>query len=232
MKHRAPRAQWGVLVASLLVLGCLAAFVAVRFTAPSAPRDFGDSAVASSAVGAASSSRSPRAAADDAPAGPSSIASPGPSRAAQAPRLLVIPRLAITARIDPVGVADDGEVEVPEDARRVGWYRFGPAPGAAEGSAVIVGHVDSQTQGLGVLAGLNDVRENDRVEIRAAGGGTTAYRIVSRQTVDKKSLSGSGVFRRDGSPVLTLVTCAGPYLKDRGGYQDNLVVTAVPDISG
>ncbi|WP_239481769.1 class F sortase [Streptomyces sp. CS014] len=147
------------------------------------------------------------------------------------PRSLVIPRLGVEAPVDAVGVASDGEAEVPDDARRVGWYRFGPAPGAAEGSSVIVGHVDSQTQGLGVLAELSDVEQNDRVEVRAADGATRVYRIVSRETVPKDELADSGVFRRDGPPVLTLITCTGPYLKDRGGYQDNLVVTAVPESS-
>ncbi|WDV34111.1 hypothetical protein OIM90_31470 [Streptomyces sp. AD16] len=36
------------------------------------------------------------------------------------------------------------------------------------------------------------------------------------------------VFRRHGRPVLTLITCAPPYDPERGGYQRNLVVYAVP----
>ncbi|MFE6919225.1 class F sortase [Streptomyces rubiginosohelvolus] len=147
------------------------------------------------------------------------------------PRLLAIPRLRVKAPIDPVGVAPDGETEVPEDARRVGWYRFGPVPGSSKGSAVIVGHVDSRTQGLGVLAKLDDVRADDRVDVRGSDGSSTEYRIVSRRTVPKDELADSGVFRRDGEPVLTLITCTGPFLKDRGGYQDNLVITAVPETS-
>ena len=40
-------------------------------------------------------------------------------------------------------------MDLPEDVDRVGWYRFGPAPGA-DGSAVLAGHVDDAEQGLGV----------------------------------------------------------------------------------
>ncbi|MFI1562339.1 class F sortase [Streptomyces sp. NPDC020490] len=129
--------------------------------------------------------------------------------------------------MDPVGVDTDGQVKVPGDPRRVGWYRFSPAPGSAEGSAVLVGHIDARGRGLGVLVALNEVRQGDRVLIERSDGSTVEYRITARRTIGKKALAGSGVFRRDGRPVLTLITCAGPYLPDQGGYQNNLVVTAV-----
>ncbi len=138
-----------------------------------------------------------------------------------------VPRLRLSAPVDRVGVAEDGQVEVPEDPGRVGWYRFSPAPGAPAGSSVLVGHVDATGRGLGVLAALADVREGDRVVVGRRDGTAVSYRVTARRTVAKDALAGSGVFRRDGAPVLTLVTCAGPYVRDQGGYQNNLVVTAV-----
>jgi sortase (surface protein transpeptidase) len=51
--------------------------------------------------------------------------------------------------------------------------------------------------------------------------------VTAREVVDKDRLPGE-VFRRDGRPVLTLVTCAPPYDRERGGYQRNLLVYAVP----
>jgi hypothetical protein len=36
------------------------------------------------------------------------------------------------------------------------------------------------------------------------------------------------VFARTGAPRLRLITCGGEYDVDAGGYQQNLVVTAVP----
>ncbi|MGW1142862.1 class F sortase [Streptomyces zhihengii] len=151
----------------------------------------------------------------------------GAAAAVAGPARLEIPRLELSAPIDPVGVASDGQVEVPEDPDRVGWYRFSPAPGSAAGSSVVVGHVDDAEEGLGVLVALNDVREGDRATVRRADGSTVAYRVVSRRTVAKTELAGTDAFRRDGDPVLTLVTCAGPYEPERGGYRNNLVVTAV-----
>ena len=144
-----------------------------------------------------------------------------------APSSLSLPRLGVRAVIAAVGVSADGQAEVPEDPQRVGWYRFSPAPGSAEGSSVVVGHVDSDGRGLGVLVALNDVRRGDRVVVVRKDGKRVAYRVASRRTVSKEDLAASGAFRRDGPAVLTLITCTGPYRPDEGGYQNNLVVTAV-----
>ncbi|MFJ3099751.1 class F sortase [Streptomyces hydrogenans] len=144
-----------------------------------------------------------------------------------APTTVRISRLRLSAPVDPVGVAPDGQVAVPENPDRVGWYRFSPSPGAGAGSSVIVGHVDAAGRGLGVLAALSEVREGDQVAVDRQDGTTVAYRITSRRTVAKSALSESGAFRREGLPTLTLITCAAPYLRDNGGYQNNLVVTAV-----
>ncbi|MET9395624.1 class F sortase [Streptomyces sp. NPDC006624] len=159
----------------------------------------------------------------------------GPSRAPSStvpakvpePSALSLPRLDVRAAIRPVGVMPDGQVEVPKDPKQVGWYRYSPAPGSAAGSTVVVGHVDSDGRGLGVLVALNDVRQGDRVLVNREDGSEVAYRVTSRRTVGKRDLAASGVFRREGPAVLTLITCAGPYLPDDGGYQNNLVVTAV-----
>ncbi|WP_374940120.1 class F sortase [Streptomyces finlayi] len=125
---------------------------------------------------------------------------------------------------------DDGRAEVPADPAQAGWYRFGPAPGDAHGSAVLVGHVDSRTGELGELAALYDVRAGDRVDVQRGDDTTIAYEIVARRIV-KKNRMPADVFRREGEPVLTLITCAPPYDPDRGGYQSNLIVTAVRSVS-
>ncbi|MEV6613006.1 class F sortase [Streptomyces sp. NPDC051051] len=143
------------------------------------------------------------------------------------PTSLALPRLDVRAPVDPVGVTGDGQVAVPKDPDRVGWYRYSPAPGSPQGSAVVVGHVDAKGRGLGVLDALNDVRQGDEVLVESGDGDAIAYRITTRSTVSKRDLPSSDAFRRDGPAVLTLITCTGPYLPDRGGYQNNLVVTAV-----
>ncbi|MEU1912178.1 class F sortase [Streptomyces massasporeus] len=140
---------------------------------------------------------------------------------------MLAPRAGLDARISPVGVTARGDMTVPDDPAVAGWYRHGPAPGSARGSAVLVGHVDTDTGALGEFLALYDMRRGDRIEVRRAGGEPVTYRVVSRLTVPKEALPPS-TFRRSGPPTLTLITCAPPYLPEQGGYASNLVVTAEP----
>ncbi|MFB6556634.1 class F sortase [Streptomyces sp. NPDC056405] len=135
--------------------------------------------------------------------------------------------MGLDARVRPVGVTERGDMTIPDDPAVAGWYRYGPVPGSPQGSAVLVGHVDSETGALGEFAALYEIRRGDRVEVRRAEAAPVAYRVVSRATVPKDELPPS-VFRRTGDPVLTLITCAPPFDPEAGGYRANLVVTAEP----
>ncbi|MGW6547538.1 class F sortase, partial [Streptomyces massasporeus] len=95
------------------------------------------------------------------------------------------------------------------------------------GSAVLVGHVDDRTGRLGAFAKLYGVREGDDVTVARADAPPVRYEVTAREVVDRDRLP-KEVFRRHGRPVLTLVTCAPPYDRERGGYQRNLLVYAVP----
>ncbi|MEU6912783.1 class F sortase [Streptomyces olindensis] len=143
------------------------------------------------------------------------------------PRRVLVADAGLDARVEPVGVTDRGDMTVPGDPSVAGWYRHGSAPGDDRGSAVLVGHVDTDTGEVGEFAALYDVRRGQRVEVRRAGAEPVHYRVVSRVTVPKDELPPS-VFRRTGAPVLTLITCAPPFLPERGGHRSNLVVTAEP----
>ncbi|MGK5111589.1 MULTISPECIES: class F sortase [unclassified Geodermatophilus] len=144
-----------------------------------------------------------------------------------APLRLAVPALGIDAPVDPVGVRSDGAMDLPADIGRVGWYRFGPAPGAA-GSTVLAGHVDDREQGLGVLAGLRRIEAGTEVAVTDAAGATTRWRVVAREVVTKQALPLDRVFGRDGPPRLVLVTCGGPFLPEYGSYRDNVLVVAEP----
>lgn len=150
-----------------------------------------------------------------------------PSGPAPEPTALRVPRVSLDARVLGVGVEDDGTVEVPGNAGQAGWYRYGPAPGARAGSAVLIGHVDDRTGRLGAFAKLYGVRKGDIVTVARRDAPTVRYEVTAREVVDGDSLP-KEVFRRHGRPVLTLVTCAPPYDRERGGYQRNLLVYAVP----
>lgn len=143
------------------------------------------------------------------------------------PERIVVRAVDLDARVRPVGVTEEGALAVPSDPAVAGWYRFGPVPGSTHGSSVLVGHVDSDTGALGEFASLYDVKPGNRVEVRRAGAEPARYRVAGRSTVPKDGLP-SSAFRRSGPPVLTLITCAPPYIPEEGGYQANLIVTAEP----
>ncbi|MCZ7415875.1 MULTISPECIES: class F sortase [unclassified Streptomyces] len=208
-----------LIVLSSLATAALAA-VAVLETVSSepagAPPDFGPDAPARVVESAAP----PSGEATRPPTGSNALRRNAPDR-------IEVPDVDLDARIEPVGVDGTGGVAVPDDPAVAGWYRFGPAPGGPHGSAVLVGHVDSETGDLGEFAALYDVEPGDEIEVGRQGAEPARYRVTARSTVPKDELPDS-TFRRTGPPVLTLVTCAPPFVPDQGGYQANLVVTAEP----
>jgi hypothetical protein len=214
------------LTAALLCLGVIAGIVAWTVLRPGSDRpDFGSRPAAPSAASP------PAGSADSLPSAsgsPTRRGSTAPARTASRPVRLLIPALGVRAAVDAMGVARDGSMALPP-ASRVGWYRYGPAPGSAAGSATIAGHIDSRTDGLGVFAALTRAERGQRVTVVDERGRSHRFRMVARRTISKRALPVEELFRRDGPPVLTLITCIGPYDRDRGGYQENLVLTATAD---
>ena len=83
------------------------------------------------------------------------------------PVRLVVPAVGMSARIVPVGLDSQGQLEVPSPSL-AGRYRLGPAPGAV-GPAVIVGHVD-MVAGPAVFYRLTGVRAGEEVDVLRADG--------------------------------------------------------------
>ena len=65
------------------------------------------------------------------------------------------------------------------------------------------------------------------VVVLNGSGRTASYKVKSVVSVPKDALATkSGAFTQTGDHRLVLITCTGPYDASRGGYADNLVVTA------
>ena len=157
------------------------------------------------------------------PASPEAVAAA--STTAEPTRLL-IPQIGVDAPISPVGVEADGQMGLPYSLTEVGWYEFGPSPGAS-GSAVVAGHVTIKS-GRGALYRLGEVSPGAEVAVEDSTGSAQRFVVTQVRRYDKVGLPVDQVFARDGDPRLTLVTCSGPYSAQFGGYRDNLVVTAEP----
>lgn len=155
-------------------------------------------------------------------------ASPRAAAAVDAPAAVRVPSVGLELGVVPVGVRDDGQMDVPDLVSEVGWYRFGPAPGADAGSAVLAAHVDSDI-GAAPMASVLRASAGDPVEITTASGAELRYRITSIEQVSKDELRLDALFARDGEHVVRLVTCGGEWDAAAGAYEDNIVVTAVLD---
>jgi hypothetical protein len=152
-----------------------------------------------------------------------------PGRSVSRPVRIEIPSLDVDARIVPVGVSRDGSMVIPRLAREVGWYRYGPTPGEPAGHAVIAGHVDARSQGPGAFFRLRDIDVAAPITVTTRGGEELRYRVVGRQVHEKTRLPVERIFRRDGRPLLVLVSCGGEFDAELSSYRDNIVVIAEPE---
>lgn len=141
------------------------------------------------------------------------------------PVRLRLPSLGIDAPVLPVGY-DAGEMEIPSRADTVGWYRYGPAPGEA-GSAVLAAHVAWRGQ-RGAFGDLRLAAPGALVDVEFADGAVRRFRVVALASYDKQELPVTEIFRRDGAPTLTLITCGGAFNPSLRSYEDNVVAYAVP----
>ena len=140
------------------------------------------------------------------------------------PTALTIDDLGISQAVLPVGLQDDGWMEVP-DVADIGWYLHGAVPGRP-GATVIVAHVwwgDTP----GPFRRLGAIEPGAVIEVGSEDGAVRSYVVVERTMYDKDSLP-SDLWRNSGPETLALITCGGDYNRSTRRYEQNIVVYAVP----
>jgi sortase (surface protein transpeptidase) len=247
------RVRLATLMGSLLIVGAPAVWIAAG--APGAPeRAFGTAEVlaaepaASPPIAGDPTSRTgQRTVADDGTDAPGSDATPSdaapsgevpvaelPPFTSTAPRgaidrsqwpvRLAIPALDVTAPVEAVGVGTGGELIIPPSPMDVGWYQGGSVPGEP-GVALLTSHIDTRTEGRGVLSGLVRLSEGDEIVLTAADGTVQRWSVIAR-TQHRKDQLPAELFARAGDPLLALVTCGGPFDTALRSYRDNVIVWA------
>ena len=120
------------------------------------------------------------------------------------------------------------ELVVPEDPTKVGWWDGSSYVGDPYGSTVIAGHVDVFDRGIGFFFQLWNIKVGERV-VLSAGDVRQAYKITTVRQIPRTDLVDEAeAFDIAGPPRLVLITCAGEFRADRGGYSRNLIVVARP----
>ncbi len=127
--------------------------------------------------------------------------------------------------VRPVGLDDDGELEVP-GATEIGWYRYGAAPGYA-GATVLAAHV-TWNGDYGPFLNLGDVEPGDEVTVGLEDGSERVYEVIERTMYDKDGLPRDRIWRNTGDETLVLITCGGDFNPEISRYRQNIVVYAVP----
>lgn len=111
---------------------------------------------------------------------------------------------------------------VPTTIHTVGWYVDGPSPGQ-EGSAVILGHVDSY-KGVGVFFYLKSLKAGDHITVTSIDGVVTRFSVTKVVEYSKTAFPDRLVYGPHGTRSLQLVTCGGVFDHATGHYESNIVV--------
>ncbi|WP_079477980.1 class F sortase [Halobacillus salinus] len=138
------------------------------------------------------------------------------------PTRIRIPSIDVDAKIESVGVLDNGEMGVPEDPLKAGWFEPGTQPGN-RGNAVIAGHVDSKT-GPAVFYHLDQMKKGDEFTVTGKDGKEKTYIVQKLESYPQYNSPIEKIFGSTNEKRLNLITCTGEFIRDKGGHQDRLVV--------
>lgn len=141
---------------------------------------------------------------------------------------LIIPTLRVNASIEPVGVLADGDLAVPTQKPwdGVGWYRYGPSPGA-HGSAVIDGHLDRPGGAPAVFWNLHSLRLGDSIMVVTPGEKPLHFRVMKMTYYTAKNAPVQTIFENRTGIFLNLITCAGQWIASQHQTTLRLVVYTV-----
>lgn len=144
------------------------------------------------------------------------------------PASIEVKDLDINQRVQPVGVDDNNDFDVPS-ATEIGWYKYGSSPGEI-GSTVMAAHVDFNNE-VGVFFNLRHISIGSEISIKSTNGENFKYKVVDKSIFDKENAPLSKIFSRTGPDRLYLVTCGGEFDPSTTSYNGNVVIQAVPIIS-
>lgn len=140
------------------------------------------------------------------------------------PVRLLIPKIAVNARIEPRGLDANRNMETPSDFHDVAWYNLGPAPGVP-GNALLNGHVNWWT-GSAVFTRLAELRPGDKVVVVRGDGTRATFKVTSRRIVAANARIAS-LFAPSRAATLTLITCTGAWDVRIQSDTHRLLVSAV-----
>ncbi|WP_327183269.1 class F sortase [Streptomyces sp. NBC_01334] len=144
------------------------------------------------------------------------------------PQRIDIPHLGVQAPVVARGLDTEGGIDPPpfDQAGVVGWYAAGAKPGA-RGTALLVGHVDTETRPA-VFYKLSTLKAGETVRVVRDDGKVAEFtvddvEVVQRDRFDARQAYGP---RQPDRAELRLITCGGTFDRVSRSYTANVIVSA------
>lgn len=150
-----------------------------------------------------------------------------PSLPRSVPTTVEIPSIGVFAKLLSLGVDAGNELAVPplDKADLASWYNLGPSPGEL-GSAVIVGHVDSEKIGPAVFFDLGRLEAGDLIKVAREDGTVVKFNVDAVMSFPKSEFPSNYIYGGQDRATLRVITCGGEYDKKNKNYLSNIVVFA------
>lgn len=154
----------------------------------------------------------------------SGVAYPDYKVASDAPRILTIPSLNLTARVSEVGLTNANKIDVPGDASFAGWYN-GSSKVDTVGAAFMTGHYNGVDAG-GIFDNLNKISNGATITVEMGDGRKLNYEVVNIENVPIAQVDMSRALSPTEGVMegLNIMTCQGTW--SASGFSHRLTVYA------
>lgn len=148
---------------------------------------------------------------------------PTPAYVPTAPVIISIPKISLSAYVEPVGVDLAGKMEVPKKDEDVGWYNLGFKPGEM-GSAVIDGHLDKVTGAPAIFWNLSKLSVGDEIFVTDQNNKTLKFKVYDKELYSYNDAPIDKIFNSNGQATLNLITCGGTFNQAARNYSSRTIV--------
>ena len=145
------------------------------------------------------------------------------------PNRLVIDKIGLDTLVVSVGQTRNGNMQVPDSLRKVGWYKYGPKPGE-KGNAVIAGHEVNAFNMGAVFDKLDLLKEGDIIKVVSENNDELRFVVTKTAVYKYDEAPLNEIFGPASESNLNLITCQGSFLADLSTKDQRLVVfsTRIP----
>lgn len=158
-----------------------------------------------------------------------------PPLGASAPVTIEIPAIGVRSKVNPIGLAADGSIAVPQPGPtldQAAWFKNSPTPGQP-GPSVIEGHVDS-VSGPSVFFDLGKLNPGQQIRVTRADGTRLTFTIDAIRDYLKSKFPTSVVYGAKNLriPALRLITCSQYDAASRHHVGNQVVFAHLTKVSG